>query len=127
MQVGIFKNNKLETENNKLGTENEKLSAEVECLKKDCHIYLEALILSRHKIFGKSSERTADDGQQSFFNEAEAEYAEKTEEPVKKTVKGYTRRNPKTRRDEIITQTSHKQSHHKPHKIAQKSERIKKL
>ena len=91
-----FTNNKLEIENNKLGIENKKLSVEVECLKKDCHIYLEALILSRHKTFGKSSERTADDGQQSFFNEAEAEYAEKTEEAVKKTVKGYTRRNPKS-------------------------------
>lgn len=98
----ISENKKLLFANNKLEIENEKLSVEVECLKKDCHIYLEALILSRHKTFGKSSERTADDGQQSFFNEAESGYAEKTEEPVKNTVKGYTRRNPKTRRDEII-------------------------
>ena len=67
-----------------------------ECLRKDNHIYLEALILSKHKIFGKSSEHIEIEGQQSFFNEAETEYTEKTEEPVKKTVKGYTRKNPKT-------------------------------
>ena len=53
-------------------------------------------------MFGKSSEHTECEGQQSFFNEAETEYAEKTEEPVKKTVKGYTRKNPKTKRDELI-------------------------
>ncbi|MDE5583882.1 MAG: IS66 family transposase [Ruminococcus sp.] len=95
-------NTKLETENSKLETANEKLSVEIECLKKDCHIYLEALILSKHKTFGRSSERTTDDGQQSFFNEAETEYIEKSEEAVSKTVKGYTRKNPKTRRDELI-------------------------
>lgn len=95
-------NTKLETENSKLETANEKLSVEVECLKKDCHIYLEALILSKHKTFGRSSERTTNDGQQSFFNEAETEYIEKSEEAVSKTVKGYTRKNPKTRRDELI-------------------------
>lgn len=98
----VTKNTKLETENSKLETANEKLSVEVECLKKDCHIYLEALILSKHKTFRRSSERTTDDGQQSFFNEAETEYIEKSEEAVSKTVKGYTRKNPKTRRDELI-------------------------
>lgn len=82
--------------------QNEKLSVEVECLKKDCHIYLEALILSKHKTFGRSSERATDDGQQSFFNEAETEYIKKSEEAVSKMVKGYTRKNPKTRRDELI-------------------------
>jgi len=60
---------------------------------------LEALILSKHRLFGKSSEHTEDEGQQSFFNEAEVEY---TEEPVSKTVKGYTRKSPKTKRDELI-------------------------
>lgn len=83
-------------------SENEKLSVEVEYLKKDCHIYLEALILSKYKTFGRSSERKTDDGQQSFFNEAETEYIEKSEEAVSKTVKGYTKKNPKTRRDELI-------------------------
>lgn len=80
----------------------DKLEIEKERLKKDNHIYLEALILSKHRIFGKSSEHTECKGQQSFFNEAETEYAEKAEEPVKKTVKGYTRKNPKTKRDELI-------------------------
>ena len=93
---------KLKLENERLETKNEKLTIEVECLKRDNHIYLEALILSKHKTYGKSSEKTGCDGQQSFFNEAEAEYAEKSEEPVSKTVKGYTRKNPKTKRDEII-------------------------
>lgn len=70
-----------------LENKTEKLSVENECLKKDCHIYLEALILSKHRMFGKSSEHTETEGQQSFFNEAETEYTEKTEEPVSKTVK----------------------------------------
>ena len=96
------KNSILENKNSSLEKKNEKLSIEVECLKKDCHIYLEALILSKHRIFGKSSERTEAEGQQSFFNEAEAEYTEKTEEPVSKTVKGYTRKSPKAKRDELI-------------------------
>lgn len=65
---------KLEVENERLESKNEKLSIEVECLKRDNHIYLEA----------------------------EAEYAEKPEEPVSKTVKGYTRKRPKAKRDEII-------------------------
>ena len=93
---------RLENEIKKRDKKIDKLEVENECLKRDCHIYLEALILSKHKIFGKSSEHTKIEGQQSFFNEAETEYAEKVEEPVKKTVKGYTRRNPKTKRDEII-------------------------
>ena len=92
----------LENEIKKRDKKIDKLEVENECLKRDCHIYLEALILSKHRIFGKSSEHKEVEGQQSFFNEAETEYAEKTEEPVKKTVKGYTRRNPKTKRDEII-------------------------
>ena len=79
-----------------------KLEVENECLKKDNHIYLEALILSKHKTFGRSSEQTECEDQQSFFNEAEQEYAEKTEEPVKKDVKGYVRKSAKTKRDEII-------------------------
>ena len=105
----IIENKKLKAEKAKLEkkmgileNKTEKLSVENECLKKDCHIYLEALILSKHRMFGKSSEHTETEGQQSFFNEAETEYTEKTEEPVSKTVKGYTRKNPKTKRDELI-------------------------
>ncbi len=85
---------KLERENlvlkeSKRRLEKDKLEIEIECLKKDNHIYLEALILSKHR-------HTEAEGQQSFFNEAEAEYAEKTVEPISKTVKGYTRKSPKT-------------------------------
>ena len=106
LQAEIRKQDKkmvrLEKDNKLLESSKEKLKIEVECLKRDNHIYLEALILSKHKTYGKSSEKTGCDGQQSFFNEAEAEYAEKSEEPVSKTVKGYTRKNSKTKRDEII-------------------------
>ena len=99
----LERENRMLTEKNRhLEKEKDKLEIEIECLKKDNHIYLEALILSKHKIFGKSSEHTVDEGQQSFFNEAETEYAEKAEEPVSKTVKGYTRKSPKTKRDELI-------------------------
>ena len=94
--------NRLEKDNKLLESTNEKLLIENECLKKDCHIYLEALILSKHKTFGSSSEKTEIPEQQSFFNEAEQEYAEKTEDPVRKTVKGYVRKSSKTKRDEII-------------------------
>lgn len=92
----------LEKEIRKRDKKIDKLEVENECLRKDNHIFLEALILSKHKIFGASSERTECEDQQSFFNEAEQEYAEKTEEPVKKDVKGYVRKSAKTKRDEII-------------------------
>ena len=64
----------LENEIKKRDKKIDKLEVENECLKRDNHIYLEALILSKHKIFGKSSEHTEVEGQQSFFNEAETEY-----------------------------------------------------
>ena len=67
----------LENEIKKRDKRIDKLEIENECLKKDCHIYLEALILSKHRMFGKSSEHTECEGQQSFFNEVETEYAEK--------------------------------------------------
>ena len=101
----VAENVSLEIKTEKLQKQNDKLSVEVECLKKDNHIYLEALILSKHKTFGRSSEQTEsvpDEKQLSLFNEAETEYAEKVEEPVTKAVKGYTRKNPKTKRDELI-------------------------
>ena len=93
---------RLKSEIQKRDKKIDKLEVENECLKKDNHIYLEALILSKHKTFGRSSEQTECEDQQSFFNEAEQEYAEKTEEPVKKDVKGYVRKSAKTKRDEII-------------------------
>lgn len=93
---------RLKSEIQKRDKKIDKLQVENECLKKDNHIYLEALILSKHKTFGRSSERTECEDQQSFCNEAEKKYAEKTEEPVEKTVKGYKRKSAKTKRDEII-------------------------
>lgn len=98
----LSENKSLKSEKSKLEKKIDKLEIENECLKKDNHIYLEALILSKHKTFGRSSEQTECEDQQSFFNEAEQEYAEKTEEPVKKDVKGYVRKSSKTKRDEII-------------------------
>ena len=92
----------LENEIKKRDKKIDKLEVENECLRKSNHIYLEALILYKHKTFGKSSERTECEEQLSLFNEAETEYAEKTEEPVKKTVKGYVRKSSKTKRDELI-------------------------
>ena len=92
----------LEKEIRKRDKKIDKLEVENECLRKDNHIFLEALILSKHKIFGASSEHTEFEDQQSFFNEAELECDEKTEEPVKKTVKGYVRKDPKTKRDDVI-------------------------
>lgn len=101
----VAENISLEIKTEKLEKQNDKLSVEVECLKKDYHLYLEALMLTKRKIFGRSSERTendTDEKQLSLFNEAETEYAETPEEPVQKAVKGYTRKNPKTKRDELI-------------------------
>ena len=77
----------LENEIKKRDKKIDKLEVENECLRKDNHIYLEAPILSIYRIFGKSSEYTEAEGQQSFFNEAEVEYTEKTEEPVSKMIK----------------------------------------
>lgn len=62
----IAENKKLKAEQAKLEKaidileKKEKLSLENECLKRDCHIYLEALILSKHIIFGKTSEHIED-------------------------------------------------------------------
>ena len=64
----------------------------------------EMMMLLRKEKFGSSSEKTPKqlDGQISLFNEAEIETNETATEPVKKEVHGYTRRNPKTKREELI-------------------------
>ena len=61
-KVYIRKIQSLENEIKKRDKKIDKLEVENECLKKDCHIYLEALILSKHKTYGKSSEKTECDG-----------------------------------------------------------------
>ena len=64
----------------------------------------EAILLLRKEKFGPSSEKTDQsiDGQISIFDEAEACADENASEPVSKEVHGYTRKNPKTKREEII-------------------------
>lgn len=57
---------RLKSEIKKRDKKIDKLEVENECLRKDNHIFLEALILSKHKIFGASSERTECEDQQSF-------------------------------------------------------------
>ena len=43
---------RLKSEIKKRDKKTDKLEVENECLRKDNHIFLEALILSKHKIFG---------------------------------------------------------------------------
>lgn len=65
----------------------------------------EMIQLLRKQKFGSSSEKTPKDeipGQLSLFNEAEAEADASSPEPVKKAVNGYLRREPKTKREELI-------------------------
>ena len=64
----------------------------------------EMMMLLRKEKFGSSSEKTPKqlDGQISLFNEAEIEADETTREPITKEVHGYTRRDPKTKREELI-------------------------
>ena len=64
----------------------------------------EMIMLLRKEKFGSSSEKTPKqiDGQISLFNEVEIEADDTAKEPVTKEVHGYTRRDPKTRREELI-------------------------
>ena len=64
----------------------------------------EMVMLLRKDKFGPSSEKTPKqvEGQLSLFNEAEIEADATIEEPIKKTVKGYTRTSTKTKREELI-------------------------
>lgn len=64
----------------------------------------EMVMLLRKEKFGPSSEKTPKqvDGQLSFFNEAEVEADASVPEPISKEIKGYVRKNPKTKREEII-------------------------
>lgn len=65
----------------------------------------EIVLLLRKEKFGSSSEKTPKDeipGQLSLFNEAELEADASIPEPVVKDVKGYKRKNVKTKREELI-------------------------
>ena len=65
----------------------------------------EMVILLRKEKYCSSSEQTQKsqlEGQLSLFNEAEVESDESIDEPITKEVHGYTRRDPKTKREELI-------------------------
>lgn len=64
----------------------------------------EMVMLLRKEKFGPSSEKTPKqvEGQLSLFNEAEVEADASIQEPVSKEVKGYVRKNPRTKREELI-------------------------
>ena len=64
----------------------------------------EMVMLLRKEKFGPSSEKTPKqvEGQLSLFNEVEVEADASVPEPISKEVKGYARKNPKTKREEII-------------------------
>lgn len=64
----------------------------------------EMVLLLRKEKFAPSSEKTPKqvDGQLSLFNEAELEADASAPEPIKREVKGYTRNNPKTKREELL-------------------------
>lgn len=64
----------------------------------------EMVMLLRKEKFGPSSEKTPKqvEGQLSLFNEVEVEADASVPEPISKEVKGYARKNPKTKREELI-------------------------
>lgn len=64
----------------------------------------EMVMLLRRAKFGPSSEKTPKqiEGQLSLFNEAELEVNGPVTEPIKKDVRGYTRVNTKTKREELM-------------------------
>lgn len=65
----------------------------------------EIVLLLRKEKFGSSSEKTPKgkiDGQLSLFNEAEIKADASVSEPIIKDVKGYKRRDKKTKREELI-------------------------
>ena len=64
----------------------------------------EMVMLLRKEKFGPSSEKTPKqvEGQLSLFNEVEVEADASVPEPISKEVKGYARKTPKTKREEII-------------------------
>ena len=65
----------------------------------------EMLSLLRKEKFASSSEKTSKkqfEGQLSLFNEAELEADARVSEPIETAVKGYRRKNCKTKRDELL-------------------------
>ena len=74
-------------------------------LEKQIENLTDMVLILRNEKFGSSSEKTPKnhlDGQLSLFNEAETYASNPEPEPIKATVKGYVRTNPKTKREELI-------------------------
>lgn len=77
----------------------------VKNLEKQVNNLTEIIILLRKQKFGSSSEKTPKiqfDFQLNLFNEAEQETACDTQEPAVQRVNGFYRRNPKTKREELL-------------------------
>ncbi|NLV22629.1 MAG: IS66 family transposase [Syntrophomonadaceae bacterium] len=81
------------------------LENQVQNLEKQVNNLTEIIILLRKQKFGSSSEKTPKsqfDGQLNLFNEAEQEALPDAEEPAVSKVNGFYRRNPKTKREELL-------------------------
>lgn len=83
----------------------EKLENTIQGLQQQVNNLTEMVLLLRKEKFGSSSEKTPKDeieGQINLFNEAETLADSSDPEPITKEVKGYTRKDPKTKREELI-------------------------
>ena len=83
----------------------EQLENTIKGLQQQVNNLTEMVLLLRKEKFGSSSEKTLKDeidGQINLFNEAEILADNPEPEPISKEVKGYTRKDPKTKREEII-------------------------
>ena len=77
----------------------------VKNLEKQVNNLTEIIILLRKQKFGNSSEKTPkkeNDNQPNLFDEAEQEALPDAEEPAVQRVNGFYRRNPKTKREELL-------------------------
>ena len=82
----------------------ERLENTIKDLRNQVSNLTEMVMLLRKEKFGSSSEKTPKqiEGQLSLFNEAELEADGSVTEPIKKDVRGYTRVNAKTKREELM-------------------------
>lgn len=82
----------------------EQLENTIKDLQNQVNNLTEMVMLLRKEKFAPSSEKTVKqiDGQLSLFNEAELEADASIPEPITKEVKGYVRKSPKTKREEVI-------------------------
>lgn len=83
----------------------EQLENTIKNLQNQVNNLTEMILLLRKEKFGSASEKTHRkdiDGQLSIFNEAELEADESVPEPVSREVKGYVRKDKRTKREEII-------------------------